>query len=567
MKLFITVLFQFGLIVYSFSQYDAISKEIRVELKRVSAPQSSLFKKVKSFYFSNEFDSTLLYSNKCLETLDNSSKLYEFCLYFRGFSADKKGLYDEARNNYSLISKAFPFYDFVQLKLGAVELKSVNYESALKYFVKLEEAKVIHPHIDEGILLNNIGICYLHLHDLEKSESYLMRSSKLLEADSTNTDMLINTYTNLACLLYDQYKDDLAIPYYMKAYDLSKKTKDYTIRMETARNMAVVEENRDNFAKSIEYRKEFDNWKDSLNDQNKVWEIAQLEKKHISEQGKKREEVLQAENKAKVAQRNGFIYSSILLLILLGTGVYFYIQKLRSNKIILAQKKELGILNATKDRLFSIVSHDLRSNVNGLRLSNSKLTKHLEEENYAELREIVRSNGSIANSTYSLLDNLLNWAMIQTEQLYFNIESVNLYSVVDQVSFNYLPLMEEKGISFENRVSRQILVQADLDSLKIILRNLLDNAIKYSSENGSIAVYTKDLPPNRCEIIIEDTGNGMSEKAVDTLLKPSSSNEALGNGLGLQLCKELIEKNNGNLTVQSNLGEGTKMGVILQKLA
>lgn len=550
-----------------YGQYSVPHKEMKQELEKLSAHKDVNFNKVQQFYFESEGDSTFLYSSKYLASRKADPKLLNYCLFFRARSAEKKELFSEARSNYLRISKDFKFYQFVLMQLGGVELNSTNYKQALFYFNQLERITQLHPKIGRGVLLNNIGTCYLHLDQFKRAEDYLKQSAELLVQDSTNTNILIDIYMNVANLYYNQYMDDEAIPYFEMAYDLSKSTPDFKLKMDAALNMSIVDENRKDLEKSLVYRKEYDNWKDSLNDQNKVWEIAQLEKKHISEQGKKREQVLQSETKAKVAQRNGFIYSSILLLILLGTGIYFYIQKLRSNRIILAQKKELGILNATKDRLFSVVSHDLRSNVNGLRLSNSKLTKHLEEENYAELREIVRSNGSIANSTYSLLDNLLNWAMIQTEQLYFNIESVNCYSVVDQVSFNYFPLMEEKGISFENSVSRQLLVQADLDSLKIILRNLIDNAIKYSSENGSITVSARDLSDNRCEIIIEDKGNGMSEKAVEALLKPSSSNEVLGNGLGLQLCRELIEKNNGKLTVQSNVGEGTKMGVILQKSA
>lgn len=560
------ILLQFGLFGSLFGQYVLPIQEIKKELKRFSYSKSDQdFIKLKHFFFDQEYDSSLVYSSKYLESSKSNPKLHNYCRFFRGYSSEKKKLFSESKENYLQISNEFPFYDFVQMQLGSVELNSENYQKALDYFQYLEKSNSTPSYIDKGVLLNDIGVCYLHMENFAKSEAYLLKSANLLEADSADVDDRINTSINLANLYYNQYKDDEAIPYFEKAYLLSQKTNNFNLKMNTAINMSIVEENRQDFTRALRYRKEFDQWKDSLNDQNKVWEIAQLEKKFISEKGKKREEVLQAENRAKVAQRNGFIFSSTLLLILLGTGIYFYIQKLRSNRIILEQKKELGILNATKDRLFSVVSHDLRSNVNGLRLSNSKLTKYLDEENYGDLREIVRSNGSIANSTYSLLDNLLNWAMIQTEQLYFKIESVNLYSVVDQVSFNYLPLMEEKGISFKSAVPRNLMVEADLDSLKIILRNLIDNAIKYSGENGSISVRTKETTNHQCELVIEDKGQGMNKKVVQSLLKPNSSSEALGNGLGLQLCKDLIEKNKGVLTVHSELGVGTTLGIALQK--
>lgn len=102
-----------------------------------------------------------------------------------------------------------------------------------------------------------------------------------------------------------------------------------------------------------------------------------------------------------------------------GAGVYFYRQKIRNNKIILAQKNQLDELNATKDKLFSIVSHDLRSSVNALKTSNGKLLENLENKNYAELDVLLHKNSTIASGAYNLLDNLLNWALLQTKQAYF----------------------------------------------------------------------------------------------------------------------------------------------------
>jgi K+-sensing histidine kinase KdpD len=132
--------------------------------------------------------------------------------------------------------------------------------------------------------------------------------------------------------------------------------------------------------------------------------------------------------------------------------------------------------------LFSIVSHDLRSSVNALKVSNGKLQESLESKNFAEL-DTQLHNSAIANGAYNLLDNLLHWALLQ-KQSYFNKESLRLFFIVEQMVYNYKPLMLDKNIHFENKVLKSDLVDADQESLKIILRNLLDNAIKFSNKTA-----------------------------------------------------------------------------------
>ena len=372
-------------------------------------------------------------------------------------------------------------------------------------------------------------------------------------------------YTNIANLYYLQYKDQQATPYFKKAYILSKKVNNFQSKKNAAQNMAVVEENKGNYKQALIYRKEFEQWKDSLNNQNKIWAVADFEKKFAVAQKQKQIEVLEVENQLKNSQRNWLFFSAICLLLLLTAGVYFYAQKVKNAKIILLQKNKLDELNASKDQLFSIVSHDLRSSVNALKTSNGKLSATLETKNYDELNQLIVQNSGIANSTYSLLDNLLHWAMLQTKQLYFHKESVHLFSIVQQIEYNYKPLLLEKSIAFENRVSKNIFIFVDLDSLKIVLRNLLDNAIKFSNENGKISFYTLENNPEFCQLILEDTGLGMDEKTIkeilkdDELLAKKGETKTIGTGLGMQLCKQMIQKNGGTIRIESERHKGTKI--------
>ncbi len=548
----------FILSLQSFSQSKSQEISINTEID---------ISKAKHFFITKNWDSIIVHTSKSLELTKEQSTL-DYYHYIRGFSFMKKRLYNEAKNEYNRVSEEFNLYYRIIRNLGGIALEQNQYKEAICYFKSLQNYS--NYNLIESSVLHDLGLSYFHLTDYKKAEKYLLQSNTLQEKKQ-DTFLLIGSYTDIANLYYQQYKDPLAIPYFKKAYQLSKNVQSLKLKRKASLNMAVVEENRKDFKKALVYRKEFEKWKDSLNNQSEVWTIAQIEKRHAIDQKQKHIKLLTSENKIKDIQRNGFIFSSILLLLLLSTGIYFYYQKNKINKIVLSQKEELDSLNTTKDKLFSIVSHDLRSSVNALQQSNTRLLKDIDRQNYLALKKTVLKSSSIANSTYNLLENLLHWATIQTHQLYFHIESLDLFSVMQQIEYNYKPLFENKSILFSNTVPRASFVMADLDSLKIIIRNLLDNAIKFSKENDTISVYT-DLKNNQLLLIIEDTGAGMSLDTKEALLKEGTilnkkkNQKGVGTGLGIQLCKSMIKKNKGKLFIESTEGIGTKMIISLPKL-
>lgn len=528
------------------------------------------FHKAQAFFLEKNWDSTLVYSMKYLAHA-NHPELADYCHYFRAFSFKNKKLLQQARKEFLLISKTFRFYYKVRLYLGEIALEESNSELAIRYFKEIENLPETGNYdFKRGVVYHNLGICYLHQKKYDQADAYFSKGVEVMQAEK-DTISLIGSYMNIANLYYEQYKDDIAIPYFEKAYSLSKKIKNVELKQNAALNMAVVAENNKNFPLALTYRKEYESWRDSLNDQNKVWAIAELEKKFTVKQKEKEIGILEAKNKVKIAERNGFFYSSLLLLVLFGTGIYFYRQKIKSNRIILSQKNKLDELNAAKDQLFSIVSHDLRSSVNALKTSNSKLAESLESKNFEALDKQLQSNSAIAHSSYNLLDNLLHWALLQTKQLYFHKESVHLFSVVQQMEFNYKPLMQEKNISFENSVPKALFAYADLSSLKIILRNLIDNAIKFSRENGRITIHGSSSQ-DFCTLTVEDSGQGMSQEIVRQLLDESAlvskkeNPEKSGTGLGMQLCFSMAQKNEGKLLIESEENKGTKISIQLLKV-
>lgn len=549
-----------------FSQEEAINIVFNKALNKKSTEykQEFNFTKAQYFFTNQKWDSTIVYCMKQLNSSKNK-ELADYCHYLRGNSFRQLKLFKEAEKEVLLVSKKFMFYPLVNKKLGELYLELKEFKKAIYYFKEVEKIPIPNQQgYKISIIYENLGICYLHLNQFTEAEKYLFKSLQIQEKEN-DTISLIGLYLNIATLYYDQYKDSQAIPYFEKAYALSKKVKDFDSKRASSKNMAVVEENRGNFKQALAYRKESEQWKDSLNNQNKVWALADYEKKYAVAQKQKQISVLKVENELKNTQRNTMFFSTIGLLLLLTGGVYVYGQKVKNAKIILSQKEKLDELNATKDQLFSIVSHDLRSSVNALKTSNTKLTSSLESKNYDELDKLLHQNSAIANGAYSLLDNLLHWALLQTQQLYFHKDSVHLFSIVQQIEYSYKPLLLEKTIAFENEVSKNCFIFVDLDSLKIILRNLLDNAIKFSPENSKIRFYSLDTPSEFHQFIIEDQGIGMRPETIAELLQDNellakkSNSEIIGTGLGMQLCKQMIKKNSGTLAIESELNKGTKM--------
>jgi signal transduction histidine kinase len=495
-------------------------------------------------------------------------QLGDYCHYFRGVGFRKKRLFNNAEKEFNRISGSFRYSYMVQLQLGEIALEESHFREALMYYQDLEKSIAHSPVVRQSSFYHNTGLCYFHLQRYDSAAYYLTKAMdvRLKERDSSG---LIASYMDLGNLYYEQYLDEQAIGFFRKAYELSKQTGGSEVKQNAALNMAVVEENRKHFPEALAYRKEFESWRDSLTDQNKIWAIADLEKKFAVQQKQKQVDILRTRNALKVAERNTYLTASVLLALLLGVGIYFYRQKVMRSKIILAQKTELDELNATKDKLFSIVSHDLRSSVHALQVSNDLLNDSPEIAGNEQLALRLRQNTAIANSTYGLLDNLLHWALLQTGQSYFHQEQLPLFRIAEQAVYNYKALMTARNIRFKNSIPKNMVVYADAESLKIILRNLIDNSIKFSQENGRISLSA--LPPQNgyCTLVVEDSGLGMTESSRLSLLKETvllsrkKHEDTLGTGLGLQLCKSMIRKNGGRFGIESRENHGTKMFVSL----
>ncbi|HCR89101.1 MAG: hypothetical protein A2W90_00695 [Bacteroidetes bacterium GWF2_42_66] len=230
---------------------------------------------------------------------------------------------------------------------------------------------------------------------------------------------------------------------------------------------------------------------------------------------------------------------------------------------ILQREAELNELNAAKDKFFSIISHDLRSpfaSIIGL--------AELMDDNFADLstdklHEYARSINKTAQSTYRLLENLLEWSRLQQGVIPFNPQPINLKEEFGTFDDSMVEIARKKSITLDVDIPEGLQVTADRNMLHSILRNLVTNAIKFTRQNGSVNVCARSKDGNIVLFTIKDTGIGMDSERISKLFRidtnvsrPGTDGEA-SSGLGLILCKEFVEKQGGTIWVESGEGMGS----------
>jgi len=546
-------------------------RKLDVVAKQLADNQSlPEFRSVVQFANQKAWDSVIVYTAKTL-ALSKNKQVRIYTHFYRGWAFRCKELFKQAQKEFRCVPRDFEFYFKLQVIEGEIFLKQSKFQSALQHLLVIDTLNPKHRlNISLDVVQHNIGLCYMFLDDYKKAEYYMLTSIRNCE-NTKDYEGLIASYMDLASIYYEQYLDPQAIVYFEKAYLLSKKHGSFQMKMNAAFNMAVMEENRKRYEPALKYRVEFEMWQDSVNDQNKVYDVAQLEKKFAVEQKQRQVKLLETKNKLKQSELNMYLFAAIALLAILVFGFYLYRQNVKRSKIILKQKQELDVLNATKDQLFSIVSHDLRSSVNALRNSNNSLKNQLVAKEYDQAETQLEQNSFIAANAYNMLDNLLNWALLQTKGGYFKQEEHRLALLVDHVAFNFKGLLDQKNMTFENNLPKTIKAFVDAESMKIVFRNFMDNSIKFSEEGASISVILSNENDSSFQFEWVDTGKGMSEETRLKLLSNSPQltkkdhENTIGSGLGMNLCKSMIEKNGGTLNIWSEPNAGTKMIVTLQK--
>jgi PAS domain S-box-containing protein len=233
-----------------------------------------------------------------------------------------------------------------------------------------------------------------------------------------------------------------------------------------------------------------------------------------------------------------------------------------------ASEQKLKVANTTKDKLFSIIAHDLKSPLNSILGFSELLNNKIQTYDIEKSKKFATIINTSAKNNLHLLENLLTWAKTQTEQIEFIPENLKLYPIVEEIFLVLNSSASLKNIKLISSLSDDIVAYADRCMLSTILRNLISNAIKFTNSGGKIDISAVSKQ-DHIEISVTDNGVGINEEnqkklfGADVNFTLLGTESESGTGLGLMLCKEFVEKHGGRIWVESEVGKGSKFAFTL----
>ncbi|MFC2151427.1 tetratricopeptide repeat protein [Bacteroidota bacterium] len=462
------------------------------------------------------------------------------------------------------------------------ELKK-NYTKAIEFYKKS---------LDANITDNNekgIAICYSDLgkvyHTIGEHALSLEYYKKTLNVNEKLGDKRYIARSHI--YIGEAYRDlgdySQSIIHLEKGLKYAQQVNSKRLLMSAYEQLALTFEIINRGDKALSNYKKYNAYKDSVLDQEKSNQIIEMQTRYETNRKDQENELLKNKNSLNEAliQRQRIIVFSIIVILFLITFLVFVLLNSRrkqkraiellgkQNDEIRKQKEEiqnqaLDLEKAinTKNRFFSIIAHDLLSPFNTLIGISDLLKSNLNEVSKEEINEYVDLIYQRSSETHELLINLLEWSLSQTKGIEYKPQEVEIKKLIKEKISLLKGQAKEKSLTLEFIEGDEVEVFADLNMLKTIIRNLVSNAIKFTKKGKVTISYNKEV--NFCRVIIEDTGVGISEKNLRNLFeidKPISSYGTAGEkgtGIGLILCNEFIQKNKGEIFVESIENVGSK---------
>lgn len=247
-------------------------------------------------------------------------------------------------------------------------------------------------------------------------------------------------------------------------------------------------------------------------------------------------------------------------------NAYDITDRKRQEELLIHSEKQLKELNEMKDKFFSIIAHDIKGPLGSQNAIINLIIDEFKDLDELTLKKMIGTLQESSNNLYVLLEDLLNWSLSQSGKIEVNREDFNLNKCVANVLIQFQKEAQLKNIRLENEIDDSVSVSADINLTKIIIRNLVSNALKFTNPAGRIRIFSEQVFTEGQKLVniqVSDTGVGMDDKALDTLFRldktqstRGTANEK-GNGLGLLLCKEFTEKQGSKMKVKSTIGEGS----------
>ncbi|MFA8433627.1 MAG: tetratricopeptide repeat protein [Marinifilaceae bacterium] len=557
-----------------FAQQDKDSIEIANSFNHIGTAYSNLgiYNKSIEFY---------LKSLTLFEKLGNQQKVADlYCNlgltymdledYPKSLDYLKKSLaIGQPLNNLDFLASINQNFGAIYQEMGESDKAFTYHERALELYLQLNDS------IGIAQMYNNFGNFAHEQNQLEKAIEYFNKSL-LIKTKLGDLHSIGLSHSNMAIMFVSEERYDEAYKHIKELHKIATKTNSLILKNSAFFLLTTYYEEKNNIPKAYDYLNEYLITLDSLYKLQKTAVIANLEDRYKIEAQDKEIELLKKDNQIQILeskkhkfQRNATLVLS-LLITLLSIGIFAAYSMIRKrNRRLAVKNKKLKEseqiqkeLNGTKDKLFSIIAHDLINPFNAILGFSTFLHK-----NYFRMEEKDRIHSAqniheASQQAFNLLNNLLQWARSQTNKLSYRPSALNLFSIVKQNVLLHESNAREKSIDIQIAVDENSIVYSDEHLLSTVIRNLLSNAIKFTNPNGRITLRS-EKKDGMMEVSVSDNGVGIDKTNLEQLFKMEQNNsqpgtlKEPGTGLGLVLCKEFVEKNRGKIWVESELGKGS----------
>jgi len=435
-------------------------------------------------------------------------------------------------------------------------------DTALSFF---EESARIFELLDSDIgqayNLGNVGLVFAKLGRNDSSEIALNKATKILEEMENFYPITYYNYS-LSNIYRDRGDLSKAIAYANSGYLISENGGLNEQLKEGALKLSNLYELKGDPSSAFYFLKVYNAYEDSTSSNTAIQEMAELQRKY--ELAKKQLEV-DILNREKYQQQVIGIALTIVLAMVFVVLVVLYRNNQRKQKL----NKELEMINETKDRFFSIISHDLRGPISAFYGISRMIRMFIGKQQYGRLEEMTEQIDHSVSSISSLLDNLLSWAVQKQGQFPYHPEHIQLHKLTENLKYLFQNQAESKNIEINFKIQPSLFLFVDKNSAMTIFRNLISNALKFTPEGGAVNVYAL-YEDDFIAIRFTDTGLGMNKEKVDSLFKSQvqstyGTSGEKGVGLGLQLVFDFVQLNHGNIKVESEENVGTTFTVRLPR--
>ena len=437
-----------------------------------------------------------------------------------------------------------------------------NYDSAIACYDETEDLleDLVLP-IGEAYLTGNRALIWWKTGRNEKAKEGLLMAIEMLEPLKDRYGQA-DFYNQLSAIAFEEGNELKAISYAKKGLSLAEGDGLKEQARDAAHLLYLLNKAIDDYKSATHYLEKHTAYKDSIQNFETTQTLANLRTKF--EVGQKQSEVdllLEQSRSNRIIIITGGIVLFVSILFVLLFYVYSK-SKTRLNKQLEQQKDSLMRSNRTKDKFFSIISHDIRGPVQAFNGVSRMIHFMVDNHQIEELRELAVQIDESADQLSNLLDNLLNWAIQQQGQISYVPEKISTREMITDLVGTFEHMARAKKIRIIQKLEDGLFLWSDGNTTNTILRNLINNALKFTPEHGEIEIATRK-ESEMVKILVRDTGVGIPSEKLQGLFDFEAKKSTWGTkgekglGLGLQLVKEFIEMNKGRIAVSSDEGEGT----------